>query len=140
MIRNIRLGYSNQHDKREKATRIEETVNMTDMRPYPNFVELSTFIKEAFDSLRAPYMQWANLARLVVQGLPYDVQSLVELETYINDKRIELRKAVLIASEHFPEEHLELLRNQARMSKFAWRMLKSNRTVNIKHGFTLVSY
>ncbi len=33
-----------------------------------------------------------------------------------------------------------LLRNQARMSKYAWRMLKSNRTVNIKHGFTLVSY
>lgn len=113
---------------------------MPDMKPFPNFIELASFIKEEYDSLRTPYMQWANLARLAIQSLPYDAQRLAELETYINHKRAKLRKAILIASEHFPEEHLELLRSQARMSKYAWRTLKKNRPVNIKHGFTLISY
>lgn len=113
---------------------------MTDFTSIPNFDEVASFIKETFGALRVPYRQWANLARLVVQDLPYNARQLAELETYINTTRAELRKAVLVASEHFPEEQLELLRNQARMSKYAWKSLKKNRAVTTRNGFTLVSY
>ncbi len=113
---------------------------MTDLTSAPDFDELASFINEMFYALRAPYMQWANLARRIIQGLPYDAHRLAELETYINNTRAELRKAVLIASEHFIEEQLVLLRNQARMSKYAWKSLKKNRAVTVRNGFTLVSY
>jgi len=101
---------------------------------------IASSITQGFAALRAPYMQWANLARLAVQGLPYDVQRLAELETYINARRAELRKVVLVASEHLTEEQLEQLRNRAKMSKYAWRSLKKKRPVTVRHGFTLVSY
>ena len=42
----------------------------------------------------------------------------------------------LVASEHFTEEQLELLRNQARMSKYAWKTLKKNRAITTGNGFT----
>jgi hypothetical protein len=118
----------------------EETVNMIDLTSAPNFDELASYIEATFFALRAPYMQWANLARRVIQGLPFKAYRLTELETYINTIRAELRKAVLVASEHFTEEQLELLRNQARMSKYAWKTLKKNRAITTGNGFTLVSY
>ena len=113
---------------------------MTDLTSAPNFDELASSIEAAFFALRVPYMQWANLARRAIQGLPYNAHRLAELETYINSMRAELRKAVLVASEHFAEEQLELLRSQARMSKYAWRSLKKNCAITIKNGFSLVSY
>ena len=106
----------------------------------PSFDELASFITDRFARLRIPYLEWANLARLVVQGLPYDRQKLAELEAIINERRAELRSAVIIASEHLDEEQLVQLRDQARMSKFAWKSLKKNRLITIKNGFTLVSY
>ena len=51
-----------------------------------------------------------------------------------------MRKAVLIASEHFTEAQLERLRTQARMSKTAWRSLQKNAPITIKNGFKLISY
>ncbi len=111
---------------------------MTDFTSAPSFEEVTSFVKETFDVLRVPYMQWANIARLAVQGLPYDAARLAQLEMYINDMRAELRRVV--ASEHFSEEQLVLLRDQARMSKYAWRSLKKNCAVTIKNGFSLVSY
>jgi hypothetical protein len=113
---------------------------MTDFTSAPSFEEVTSFVRETFDALRTPYMQWANIARLAVQGLPYDAQRLVQLETYINEVRAELRRVVVIASEHFSEEQLVLLRDQARMSKNAWRSLKKNCAITIKNGFALVSY
>ncbi len=106
----------------------------------PDYEELSTFISYTFSTLRAPYMEWANLARRAIQGLHYNTRRLSELEDFINAQREELRKAVIIASEHFEEATLVELRNQAHMSKTAWRSLKKNRPVTIKNGFTLVSY
>jgi hypothetical protein len=113
---------------------------MTNFTSAPSFEEVTSFVKETFDALRMPYMQWANIARLAVQGLPYDVEGLAQLEMYINDMRSELRRVVVVASEHFSEEQLVLLRDQARMSKYAWRSLKKNCAVTIKNGFSLVSY
>jgi hypothetical protein len=115
-------------------------VKMTDPTFLQNFTELASFIEATFIALRAPYMEWANLARLVIRGLPYDAQRLTELEIYINDRRAELRKAILIASEHFTDEQLDLLRDRAQMSKYAWRSLKKKHPVTIRNGFTLVSY
>ncbi len=106
----------------------------------PSFDELAPSIAQGFAALRTPYMQWANLARLAVQGLPYDARRLAELEAYINARRAELRKVVVVASEHLTEEQLERLRNRAQMSKYAWRSLKKKRPITVRHGFTLVSY
>ncbi len=106
----------------------------------PTFEKLATSIEAGFAELRVPYRQWADLARLAIQGAPYDARSRAALEHFINAKRAQLRKEVLIASEHLTEEQLEHLRERARMSKYAWNSLKSTRPVNIKSGFTLVSY
>ena len=113
---------------------------MTDGTFIPDFDEIASLIKEMFYVLRDPYMQWADLARLAIQGLPYDPQRLTELEKYINSVRVDLRKAILIASEHFTEEQLHFLRCYAGMSKSAWRSFKKNRVVTTKNGFTLLSY
>lgn len=113
---------------------------MTNYTDLPSFDELASLIREQFAKLRTPYMEWANLARLAIQGLPYNSQRLAELEIFINERRAELRTVVIIASEHFDEEQLTWLRDQARMSKYAWRSLKKNRPVTIKDGFKLVSY
>ena len=113
---------------------------MTDFTSAPSFEEVTSFVKETFDVLRVPYMQWANIARLAVQGLPYDAAKLAQLEMYINEIRAELRRVVVVASEHFSEEQLVLLRDQAHMSKYAWRSLKKNCAVTMKNGFSLVSY
>jgi hypothetical protein len=115
-------------------------VSLTDLTSAPNFDELASLIAAIFHELKAPYMQWANLARRVIQGLPYDANRLAELESFINITRAELRKVVLVASEHFNEEQLILLRNQARMSKYAWKTLKKNHPINTRNGFNLVSY
>ncbi len=106
----------------------------------PDYEELSTFISYTFSTLRAPYMEWANLARRAIQGLHYNTHRLSELEDFINARREELRKAVIIASEHFEEAVLVELRNQAHMSKTAWKSLKKHGPITIKNGFTLVSY
>ena len=106
----------------------------------PDYQELSMFISSTFSTLRAPYMEWANLARRAIQGLHYNAHRLSELEVLINARREELRKAVIIASEHFEESLLIEIRNQAHMSKTAWRMLKKQGPVTIKNGFKLVSY
>ncbi len=113
---------------------------MTDLTSVPDFDETMAFIKERVDQLRTPSRQWADLARLAVQGLPHDERRLAELEAHINAVRCELRSVVLAASEHFPEEKLNLLRKNAGMSKYAWRSFKTKRAVNIKHGFSLVIY
>ena len=106
----------------------------------PDYVELSTFIASTFSTLRAPYMEWANLARRAIQGLQYNAGRLSELEDFINARREGLRRAVMLASEHFEEALLVELRNQAQMSKAAWKSLKKNGPITIKNGFTLVSY
>ena len=106
----------------------------------PDYEELSTFISGTFSTLRAPYMEWTNLARCAIQGLQYNSGRLSELEDFINDRREELRRAVMIASEHFEENLLVELRYQAHMSKTAWRSLKKNGPITIKNGFKLLSY
>jgi hypothetical protein len=106
----------------------------------PDYEELSSFISDTFSTLRAPYLEWANLARQAIQGLHYDTHRFSELQDLINARREGLRKAVIIASEHFEEAALVKLRNQAYMSKTAWKSLKKNGPITIKNGFTLVSY
>ena len=113
---------------------------MPDMTFVPDFDEIASQIKQRFDALRVPYRQWADLARLAIQVLPYDVKALAGLETSINTQRAALRKLILVASEHFTEEQLTLLRKHVEMSTSAWKSLKSHRPVTIKHGFYLVIY
>ena len=113
---------------------------MTNLTSVPDFDEVTAFIKERVDTMRTPASQWADLARLAVQGLPHDAYRLAELETRINAIRVELRRVILSASEHFTEDQLNLLRKQVGMSKTAWRAAKTKRAVTIKHGFSLVIY
>lgn len=113
---------------------------MADIFSVPSFDVLAPYIAQVFAELRIPYRQWADLARLAIQGLPYDAYRLAQLEIDINQKRAALRKAVLVASEHLTEEQLTKLRDQARMSKYAWRTLKKREMVTLKSGFKLISY
>jgi len=113
---------------------------MPNLTSVPDFDEITTFIRERVDAMRTPARQWADLARLAVQGLPYDASQLAELEAYINAIRAELRSVVLAASEHFPEEKLNILRKNVGMSKHAWRLIQKKRAVTLKNGFSLVIY
>ena len=113
---------------------------MPNLTSVPDFDEVTTFIRERVDAMRTPARQWADLARLAVQGLPYDASQLAELETYINAIRAELRSVVLAASEHFPEEKLNTLRKNVGMSKYAWRLIQKKRVVTLKNGFSLIIY
>ena len=113
---------------------------MTSSAPIPTYDELAAFISDKFASLRTPYMEWANLARRAIQGLPYDSIRLASLEHFINERRAELRTIIIIASEHLDELQLVSLRNQARMSKYAWKSLKKREQVNLRDGFRLISY
>jgi hypothetical protein len=113
---------------------------MIDFSSVPDFDGIAILIKEKVDAMRMPACQWADLARLAVQGLPHDTHRRIELEARINAIRSELRGLVLVASEHFSEDRLNLLRKQVGMSKAAWRSAKNKRAVTIKHGFSLVIY
>ncbi len=105
-----------------------------------DFDEITAFIKERVDAMRNPAQQWADLARLAVQGLPYDACYLAELEARINAIRAELRSVILAASEHFSEEQLNILRKNVGMSKYAWRSAQKKRAVTLKNGFSLVIF
>lgn len=113
---------------------------MIDLTRVPDFDTVSALLKEKVSTMRTPARQWADLARLAIQGLPYDTYRLAELEDRINRIRVELRRMVLAASEHFDEAQLQQLRKQAGMSKTAWRAAKDKRAVTIRHGFSLVIY
>jgi hypothetical protein len=113
---------------------------MLDLTSVPNFEDLKVFIKERVDAMHVPVQQWADLARLAVQGLPYDTHQLARLESLINTIRAELRSVVIVASEHFSDEQLNRLRKDVGMSKYAWRTLKKRQAVTIKNGFSLVIY
>jgi hypothetical protein len=113
---------------------------MPNLASVPDFDEVTTFIKQRVDAMHTPIRQWADLARLAVQGLPYDASRLAELESYINAVRAELRGVVLAASEHFPEEKLNVLRKNVGMSKYAWRSVQKKQAVTLKNGFALVIY
>jgi hypothetical protein len=113
---------------------------MLNLTSIPDFDETTAFIKERVDAMRIPVQQWTDLARLAIQGLPYDASQLAELESYINAIRAELRSVVLAASEHFPEEKLNILRKTVGMSKYAWRSAQKKRAVTLKSGFSLVIY
>lgn len=106
----------------------------------PSFTELTIFISSTFATLRSPYLEWSNLARQAIQGLPYNGHRLAELEQFINRQRAALRKAVLLASEHFEDAQLVKLRDEARMSKCAWNSLKKSENVTLRNGFSLLSY
>jgi hypothetical protein len=113
---------------------------MPNLTSIPDFDEVSVFIKERVNAMRSPIRQWADLARLAVQGLPHDTYRLAELEARINAIRAELRYVVIAASEHFSDEQLNKLRKDIGMSKHAWRALKKQRPVTTKHGFSLIIY
>ena len=113
---------------------------MPNLTSVPDFDEVTAFIKERVDAMHIPARQWADLARLAIQGLPYDASQLAELEDYINAIRAELRSVVLAASEHFPEDKLNILRKNVGMSKYAWRSAQKKRAVTLKNGFSLVIY
>ena len=106
----------------------------------PTYDELATFIASRFAMLRTPYMEWANLARRAIRGLPYDAGRLDALECFINEHRAELRIAIMLASEHLDETRLVTLRDQAHMSKHAWKTHQKWAQVNLKDGFRLISY
>lgn len=113
---------------------------MPNLTSVPDFDEISAFIKERVDAMRAPVPQWADLARLAVQGLPHNTYRLAELEARINTIRAELRSVVIAASEHFSDEQLNKLRKEIGISKYGWRALKNQRPVTTKYGFSLIIY
>ncbi|MBX5457096.1 MAG: hypothetical protein IRZ31_09355, partial [Thermogemmatispora sp.] len=53
---------------------------MADLASVPDFEMVATCIAERFEGMRPLMSQWADLARLAVQGLPHDRARLAELE------------------------------------------------------------
>jgi|SRR5437762_4533026 hypothetical protein len=113
---------------------------MPNLTSIPDFDEVSAFIKERVDAMRPQVLQWADLARLAVQGLPHDTCRLAELEAHINAVRAELRSVVIAASEHFSDQQLNQLRKDVGMSKYGWRTLRQWRPVTTRYGFSLIIY
>ncbi|WP_376796557.1 hypothetical protein [Thermogemmatispora sp.] len=113
---------------------------MADLASVPDFEMVASCIAERFERMRPLMSQWADLARLAVQGLPHDRARLAELERRLNQLRAELRTFVLVASEHFSDGELTALRKRACMSKSAWRSLKKVRPITTRSGFTLISF
>ncbi len=127
-------------DDSNYVTYIKGEYNVISYASAANFEELSSYIIEKCTLMKPLAAQWADLARKAIQGLPYNGQRLAELETHINILRPELRRAALVASEHFTEEQLNMLKKQASISKHGWRVLKKPDRVTLKNGFTLVIY
>jgi hypothetical protein len=115
-------------------------LSMPDLTSVPDFDIISAFIKERVDAMRALVPEWADLARLAVQGLPHDTLRLAELEAHINAVRAELRHVVIAASEHFSDQQLNKLRKDVGISKYGWRALKKSRPVTTRYGFSLIIY
>ena len=106
----------------------------------PNFDEVTDAIKTHFDALRDPYREWVDLARFALQGRRFNENNLASVQAYINRQRTELRRLVLIATEHFTPEQVKELQRRAKISKYAWRSLKKSCPVTLKNGFTLLCY
>ena len=106
----------------------------------PDFHELSSYIAKKWTIMVPLAAEWAELGRRAIQGLPYNERRLAEIEKYINALRPDLRKAVLVASEHFTDEQLMQLQRRARISKTGWRALRKDALLTLKNGFSLMVY
>ncbi len=117
-----------------------EIQSMTSYASAANFDRLSSYIVEKWIILVPLASEWAELARKSVRGLPYNERRLTEIEKYINLLRPELRRAVLVASEHFTDEQLSQLQKRAIISKTGWRALRKDAALTRKNGFSLMVY
>ena len=106
----------------------------------PDFGELSSYIIEKRAAMEPFAAEWADLARRAVQGLHYNRYRYAYLETCINDLRPELRRAVLVASEHFTDGQLIQLQRRAKISKSGWRALRKDALLTLRNGFSLMVY
>jgi hypothetical protein len=113
---------------------------MIDYHDKPDFPTLATYISQRYAALRLPYQQWAYLARLAIQHLPYNERQLDLLANDITRQRTELHRAILFASEHFCDELLDHIRTQAHMSKYAWKSFYKNQPITLKNGFHLLIF
>ena len=113
---------------------------MTSFASAANFEELSSYIIEKRAAMEPLAAEWADLARRAVRGLHYDRYRYAYLETCINDLRPELRRAVLVASEHFTDEQLIQLQRRAKISKTGWRALRKDALLTLRNGFSLMVY
>ncbi len=105
-----------------------------------NFEELSAYIIEKRAAMEPLAAEWADLARKAIQGLHYNRYRYADLETRINNLRPELRRAILVASEHFTQEQLNVLQKRAKISKKGWRALRKDALLTLKNGFTLMIF
>lgn len=106
----------------------------------PDFDELSSYIAKKWTIMMPLASEWAEIARRVIQHLPYNERRLAEIEKHINALRPELRIAVLVASEHFTDKQLCQLQKHARISKTGWRALRKDAVLTLKNGFSLMVY
>ncbi len=113
---------------------------MTSYASAANFEELSLYITKKRAEMEPLAAEWADLARKAIQGLHYNRHRLADLEIRINNLRPELRRAILVASEHFTDEQLLQLQRRAKISKTGWRALRKDALLTLKNGFSLMVY
>ena len=113
---------------------------MTSFASAANFEELSSYIIKKRAAMEPLAAEWADLARKAIQGLDYNRHRFADLEIRINNLRPELRRAILVASEHFTEEELNLLQKRAKISKKGWRALRKDALLTLKNGFSLMIF
>ncbi len=113
---------------------------MTNFTSVADFEELSSYIMEKRAELEPLATEWADLARRAIQGLHYNRHRFADIETRIDRIRPELRRAVLVASEHFTDAQLRRLQRRAKISKSGWRALRKNDLLTLKNGFSLIVF
>ena len=113
---------------------------MTSFASAANFEELSSYIIKKRAAMEPLAAEWADLALKAIQGFDYNRHRFADLEIRINNLRPELRRAILVASEHFTEEELNLLQKRAKISKKGWRALRKDALLTLKNGFSLMIF
>ena len=113
---------------------------MTSFTSADDLEKLSSYIIEKRAVLEPLAREWADLARKAIQGSHYNRYRFADLEIRINNIRPELRRAILIASEHFTDEQLRQLQRRAKISKSGWRALRKDASLTLKNGFSLIIF
>ena len=93
---------------------------MIDSSPFPVLDEMVVHLKALIQALNEMGRERLDLDMQRRNGLPYDAQRFNQLNMDIDTSVVELQKTVLVASEHFSNKELAMLRKQIGMNIFQW--------------------
>ena len=105
---------------------------MINSSPFPVFDDMVVHLKALIQALNEMGRERLDLDMQRRNGLPYDAQRLNQLNMDIDASVVELQKTVLVASEHFSNKELGMLRKQIGMNIFQWCACRNIRLPNVE--------